>query len=93
MNHDNITIKHDQQHHMFFIKLNGGAAHLKYDKPKENVVNIKETYVPTSARNLGLASQLVKHTIKLANSQNQKVVASCPFAADYMKKQAALASE
>jgi predicted GNAT family acetyltransferase len=89
MNHNNIVINHDQQHHMFYIKLNGRAAHLKYEKLNKDVVNIKETYVPSSARKNGLASHLVKHTIELARSQNQKVVASCPFALDYMKKHAA----
>ena len=89
MNNDNIVINHDQQHHMFYIKLNGSAAHLKYDKPKENIIDIKETYVPSSARQIGLASQLVKHTIQLAKSQNKKVTASCPFAKDYMKKHVA----
>ncbi|MEQ8244497.1 GNAT family N-acetyltransferase [Fulvivirga sp.] len=89
MNHDNISIQHDQQNNMFYIRLNGSAAHLKYEKPKENVVNIKETYVPAAARKIGLASQLVKHTIQLAKSQNKQVVASCSFAKSYMKKHAA----
>jgi predicted GNAT family acetyltransferase len=71
---------------MFFIRLNGAAAHLKYDKPKENVWDIKETYVPEAARNNGLASQLVKHTLDIVNSQNILVIPSCPFVEDYVEK-------
>jgi len=86
MNLDNIAIRHDQQHQMFFIKLNGGAAHLKYNKPKEDVWDIKETYVPESARSIGLVGLLVKHTLERANSQNKSVILSCPFAEGFIEK-------
>jgi predicted GNAT family acetyltransferase len=86
MNRNNITIKHDQQHQMFSIKLNGGAASLQYDKPEENVLDITKTYVPESSRSNGLASLLVKHALDIAYSQSKYVIPSCSFAEDYIEK-------
>lgn len=88
MNHDNIAVRHDMQHQMFFIKLNGASAHVKYDKPKNDVLNIKETYVPEANRHNGLASHLVKHTLEFARSEGKHVIPSCPFTEDFIGKHA-----
>jgi hypothetical protein len=83
---NNIAINHDLEHQMFFVRLQNGAAHLKYDKPEENVMKITETYVPKAFRDYGLAGHLVKHVLELARARNKNVIPDCPFAHNYIQK-------
>lgn len=82
----NLNIRQDMQRQMFFVKVNGGHAWLKYDKPKEDVLDYKETYVPTSSRNKGVGSRLVAHALDYANDQKLNVEPSCPFVNTFIEK-------
>ncbi len=86
MNLNNIAIKHDQEHQLFFVRLQNGAAHLKYDKNEADTIEIKETYVPEDSRNYGLAGHLVKHVLELSKAKKWNVVPECPFAESYIQK-------
>jgi len=85
MKQSNIVVRHDQQHGMFYIKLNGSAARLNYSKPEMDVMNITKTHVPERSRNLGLGKRLVRHTLDFALSYNIKVIPSCSFVENYIK--------
>jgi len=71
---------------MFFVNVNGGIAYLKYDQIEKNVLELKETYVPISSRNRGVASELVTYTMNYANARDYKVLPTCPFVKLYLKK-------
>lgn len=86
MKAQNLNIKQDMQHQIFFVRVKGGNAYLKYEKPKEDVLDYKETYVPESSRNQGVASGLVKYALEYANSRNLSVTPSCPFVSNFIEK-------
>lgn len=86
MNLKNIAVRHDQEHRMFFIKLNGGAAYLKYQTTDKNVLDIVETHVPEEFRGNGVAGRLVEYAISYAKGLNMEIKLSCSFANDYVKK-------
>ncbi len=86
MTKNTILVRHDLQHQMFVVKLNGGAARLKYNRPEKDVWEMKETYVPESFRNNGVAGQIVEHALDHAKRQNIKVIPTCPFVENYIDK-------
>ncbi len=86
MNLNNIAIKHDQEHQLFFVRLQNGSAHIKYEKPEQDVIKITETYVPEDSRNYGLAGQMAKHVLDLAKAKKWTVIPECPFVESYIQK-------
>jgi predicted GNAT family acetyltransferase len=75
----NLNIKQNFQYQMFFVKLTGGNAYLKYRRPSENLIEFYETYVPESSRNKGIGSELVSFGIDYARENNFEILARCPF--------------
>lgn len=86
MNANNLNIRLDMERQMFFVMVKGGAAYLKYEQPKINILDIKETYVPAASRSNGVAEELVDHVLKYAESKNYRIIPSCPFAKSYTDK-------
>lgn len=86
MNHYNLDIKQNIQHEMFFVRVPGGVAFLKYKKPSEHLIEYFETYVPSSSRKRGVAGELVKHGLEYAKSRNLEVYPTCPFVKKFISK-------
>lgn len=77
MNHHNLDIKQNFQHKMFFVRVPGGVAFLKYKTSSEHL--IEYFYVPSSSRKRGVGSELVKQGLEYAKSRNLEVYPTCPF--------------
>ncbi len=86
MSTHNLNIKQDMQNQMFFVMVNGGAAYLKYDHPSQEILDIKEIYIPNSSRNKRVAEELIVHTMNYAHSKNFRVIPSCSFTKAFFKK-------
>lgn len=72
-------ITHEQETKRFVIKLPGGEeAELQYHLQGQ-MMDMYHTYVPESARGQGLAEKLAAAAFEYAQSQNLKVVPSCPY--------------
>ncbi|MDX1628217.1 MAG: GNAT family N-acetyltransferase [Fulvivirga sp.] len=82
---ENLDIKHDVDKHLFFVKVKGGNAELKYDRHKSDYLDFKETFVPSASRERGVGSALVKHALQFAKQSGLKVKPSCPFVADFIE--------
>lgn len=80
----NLDIKHDVDKHLFYVKVKGGNAELKYDRHKDNYLVYKETVVPNESRHLGVGSALVEHALDFAKNRGLKVVPTCSFVASYI---------
>ncbi len=78
------TIMHDLQHQMFSKRVKGGMAYVKYNKPEEDLIEIRHTFVPKEARHKGVASNLVNYTLDFAQSEGIEVIPTCPFVKDYI---------
>ena len=85
MSLQNLDIKQNVQFQMFFVKVTGGIAYLKYRKPSENLIEYYETYVPSSSRNRGIGSELVKFGINYAKTHNLVIRPSCRFFQTYLE--------
>ena len=83
---NNLNIQHDQEHHMFFIKLKNSHAHLNYTLVEKDVIEMTETYVPVEARGMGVAGTIVKHALEHAKNERLKVIPSCPFIERYIQE-------
>jgi uncharacterized protein len=86
MKAQNLNIVQDIQHQLFYVRVNGGNAYLKYEKPSNEVLDFKETYVPKSSRGKGVASGLAAYALKYADSKNLNVTPTCPFVKRFIKK-------
>ncbi|NJN28437.1 MAG: N-acetyltransferase [Cyclobacteriaceae bacterium] len=63
-----------------------GTAHLKFERPEEDTLEYFETYVPESVRKLGIGNEMVEHALQYAISKNLKVIPTCPFVKEFLKK-------
>ena len=82
----NLDIKQNFQHKMFFVKVNGGIAYLKYDQVEKKVMELNETYVPISSRKRGVATELVTFVMNYANAREYEVLPTFPFVKHFLKK-------
>ena len=82
----NLDIKHDIDKHLFFVKVKGGNAELKYDRHKDNYLVYKETVVPSESQHLGVGSALAEHALNFAKDRDLKVVPTCSFIEWYIKE-------
>lgn len=71
---------------MFFVKLKGGNAYLKYRMPSAHLIEFYETYVPPSSRNLGIGNELVNFGIDYAKTNNLEILPRCPFFRKVLKR-------
>lgn len=80
----NLDIKHDVDKHLFFVKVKGGNAELKYDRHKDNYLVYKETVVPNESRKMGVGSALAKHALDFAKDRDLKIVPTCSFVESFI---------
>jgi hypothetical protein len=71
---------------MFYVKVKDGIAYIKYRWSEQEVIEYRETYVPVSSRDRGIASELASHAIDFANLRNLKIKPQCSFVRDYINK-------
>lgn len=60
-------------------------AHLYYDEPEENVMNLTLTDIPESMEGRGLASSLVRTACEYARSNDVKIIPTCTFVQAYLE--------
>ncbi|MEM7131586.1 MAG: GNAT family N-acetyltransferase [Chloroflexota bacterium] len=65
--------------------IDGKVAFLEYMSAGKNIV-LSHTEVPAELEGQGIGGQLVKHVLDTIESQNQKVIVTCPFVLGYMQR-------
>lgn len=83
---NNLVVKHDADKHLFYAKVKGGNAELRYEPHGDKYLDYKETYVPEASRKFGVASTIVEKALDFAMKQDLKVKPSCPFVRSYLQK-------
>ncbi len=81
-----MDIIHDPNDFRFYAEVAGEEAELTYSYPEETVLDLDYTFVPESARNKGIADQLVKAGLDFARENNLQVIPSCPVVEAYVKR-------
>jgi predicted GNAT family acetyltransferase len=87
MNTLTMTVIHDRAALRFRLPLEGGAdAILAYAERGPGVLELRHTEVPPHARGKGHGSNLVEQVLRYAREEGLRVVPSCPFVAEYVRK-------
>ncbi|HEX2254034.1 MAG TPA: GNAT family N-acetyltransferase [Thermoanaerobaculia bacterium] len=80
-------IHHDQAGRRFWAETaDGSEAHLAYEQPDDETLDLVSTFVPKEARGEGLASDIVQYAFDHARHHDLQVVATCPYVQDWLEK-------
>ncbi len=81
-----LEIKHDTEAQEFTIMLSEESAEMSYARPRPDVIDFQHTYVPPAFQGKGVASKLIEHGLKYAQTEGLKVMASCQAVSSYLDK-------
>lgn len=78
-------IKHQEQVHRFELTQDDNTAYLSYER-QADVIDYNHTIVPSALGGQGIGTELVKFALAYARVHHLRVVPSCSFVANYIKK-------
>jgi uncharacterized protein len=78
-------VNHDVAAHRFSTKVDGELALLEYTLV-DDVMTITHTRVSAPIRGRGVAAELMRAALQLADESQWKVVPACAYAAAYMRQ-------
>lgn len=81
-----IDVNHDPARGIFTARVEGHVAYLRYLPAGERVLDYASTFVPESLRGRGIASAIVRHALDYARAEGLRVIPSCWFVSDFLKK-------
>jgi uncharacterized protein len=80
-----LTVVHNEAENRFEIALGSELALLTYRRRPECIV-YNHTEVPREFEGRGIAAKLTRAGLDYARSQNLRVVPTCPYTADFIRK-------
>lgn len=80
-----LQIRHDPELHRFHTAVDGHGAELSY-RLAGTVMTIAHTGVPVEIEGRGVAAELVKAALELAQASGWKVKPLCSYSAAYMRR-------
>jgi predicted GNAT family acetyltransferase len=86
MRAETLAIRHDAAARRFEAVVEGHESHLSYADAGDGVLDFQHTFVPEELRGRGIASRLVAHALDHARSQGLKVIPTCPFVRNFMRR-------
>jgi predicted GNAT family acetyltransferase len=81
-----MQIEHESSNRRFVARLEEGRALLDYEILEDGAWDLTLTYVPEQQRGRGVATRLVLHVLERAAEEDRRIVPSCPFVADVIRK-------
>jgi len=81
-----MTVQHDPDRERFFVTLPDGDAELYYRTFGADVLDLRHTEVPPSARGKGVGDELVRAALAYARHHELRVVVTCPFVRRWLQK-------
>jgi predicted GNAT family acetyltransferase len=82
-----MTVQHDPERGQFYVPLADGAeASLFYTMFSDDIIDLRHTEVPRSARGQGLADALARAALAYAREQHFNVIITCPFVKRWLQK-------
>lgn len=78
-------VRQNSQSHRFELEIDDQLAKAWY-RQQGNVITFTHTDVPEALSGQGVGSRLAKGALDAVRAAGQKVVAMCPFIADYIRK-------
>ena len=86
------SINHDSSAHRFITELEGHRAQLDYTVAG-SVMTITHTRVPQAIGGRGVAAELMRAALQVAQQQGWSIDPACSYAAAYMRKHARAADK
>ena len=80
-----LQVEHDPDTQRFLASVDGEQAQLDYEC-SAGVMRLTHTGVPSAIGGRGVAAELVRTALEHARAKGLKVVPSCSYVADYMKR-------
>ena len=75
-----MEVQHDIERREFYIPLaDGEEASLWYNMFSDDIIDLRHTEVPRSARGSGLADALARAALAYAREHHFNVIVTCPF--------------
>lgn len=78
-------IQHQANEHRFVYEKNNHKAYLDY-RIQDSVMTIAHTWVPRALGGQGIAADLTKKALQIAEKNHWKVNPACSYAARYIEK-------
>ena len=79
-------VEHDAAGQRFVAHLDAGDAYLAYRPSGSSIIDLQHTVVPEPARGAGVGEALVRAAMDHARTNQQRVIPSCPFVADWLEQ-------
>lgn len=79
-------VRHDAAARRFETVVDGHTSYLSYAEAGDGVLDFQHTFVPSALRGRGIASRLVEHALRHARAHRLKVIPTCPFVAEFMRR-------
>ena len=76
-------ITNNEKHSRFETEVNGEFAYLEYRFYKGDIA-LMHTFVPESARGMGLAAALAKYSLEYVKEHKLKLMVYCPYVRKYL---------
>lgn len=81
-----IAVRHDPVRRTFTARIEGVEAYLRYLPAGDGVLDYASTFVPETLRGRGIASAIVRQALDHARAERCRVIPSCWFVSDFLKK-------
>ena len=81
-----VTVEHEPDAHRFVVRLPDGEAELGYAQPRRDLLDLQHTFVPESARGLGVGDALVEAALRHAQASGMRIIPTCPFVRSWVER-------
>jgi uncharacterized protein len=82
-----MKVQHDAERQQFYVPLaDGEEASLYYNLLSDDLIDLRHTEVPRSARGQGLADALARAALAYAREHHLNVIVTCPFVQRWLRK-------
>jgi len=81
-----MNVQHDPERQRFYVPLADGEAALFYAAFSDDILDLRHTEVPRSARGQGVGDALVRAALAYARERGFHVIVTCPFLQGWLRK-------
>ena len=81
-----MSVEHDLASRRFTVDAAGGTAVLSYAPAGAGLVELYSTFVPPAERGRGIAAQLVEAAIEYARAEGLRIIPSCWYVAQWIRR-------
>ena len=84
--HTSPAVRHEPDRSRFVVELPEGEAELVYGAFADDVIDLQHTEVPRARRGKGVGDALVRAALAYARSRGARVMATCPYVQQWLRR-------